>query len=196
MGEMTLMARVAGADLDITFLLDKVELTIDYPLVVINPVAVVKETFNPIQPNKVFVIADDDRIVRLVSEKLLTLAHAHEDSVILGATFSEAQGIVDTVKRLADKHGSENVVCLLDQNMDYTASDQSVRGTDICRELVDIHKFTGVLAIRSASDERAQQYYDAGAALVVGKTDLWPSARILHELNECLPKHSTTGHTA
>lgn len=36
MGEMTLMARVAGADLGITFFLDRVELTIDYPLVVIN----------------------------------------------------------------------------------------------------------------------------------------------------------------
>ena len=155
-----------------------------------------KEKFKPIQPNKVLVIADDDRIVRLVSEKLLTLAHAHEDSVILGATFSEAQRIVDTVKRLTDKHGSENVVCLFDQNMDYDAPDQSVYGTDICRELVDIHKFTGVLAIRSASDEQAQQYYDAGAVLVVGKNGLWPPARILHELNERFPKHSTEGHTA
>jgi len=135
-----------------------------------------------------FVIADDDITVRMVAPGLLKMAAAHSDSLILGATHDEAVQLADTIRKLAAKHTETKVVCILDQNLDTYIGHQPIYGTDVVRELRRTN-FKGILCIRSANDERPQEYFAAGADIVIGKRmSVWPVKRILHEISKFQPE--------
>ena len=114
-----------------------------------------------LQPGTLLICADDDKIARICYRPLIKLSKA-EDSMVLGESYEEAAGLVDTVLAEAAKRGDGNVVCILDQNMEYPAG--LVLGTEVTSSLREAG-FKGVIAIRSANDEPAsQKMYDAAGA--------------------------------
>jgi len=57
-------------------------------------------------------------IARMDHPALITLSEA-EESMVLGESYEEAAGLVETVLAAAATRCDGNVVCVLDQNMDY-----------------------------------------------------------------------------
>jgi hypothetical protein len=117
-------------------------------------------------------------MVRLFSKKDLKSVNASPDSIILGATFAEAKSSPARLLELANSHGHERVIGILDQNMD-TYADGCVYGSDLCKEL-RAGGFRGVLCIRTANNPQYHDaLYEAGASLVVGKSsNEWPFSKI------------------
>ena len=88
--------------------------------------------------------------------------------MVLGESYEEAAGLVETVMAEAAKRGDGSVVCILDQNVEYPAG--SILGTEVTASLREAG-FKGVIAIRSANDEPAvlKMYHEAGASGYLGK---------------------------
>ena len=130
-----------------------------------------------------FVVADDDKIVRLgaeiarctpsarrlptqarlLAQKQIAKLKPHERSVVLGANREETATVPERVCALGADLGVENVVCILDQNMNYLEGD--VFGTDLCRRLRGEFAWRGALLIQSANCETSdvRDYLHAGA---------------------------------
>jgi len=71
-------------------------------------------------------------IARKGYKPLINVSKA-EDSMVLGESYEEAAGLVDTVLAEAAKRGDGNVVCILDQNMEFPAG--LVLGTEVTSSL-------------------------------------------------------------
>jgi len=118
----------------------------------------------------IFIVADDDEIPRMGSEALIELAKGHALlSTVLGESRYEVDGLPKFVAKLAESQGHKNIVCLIDQNLDYGAA--SIKGTDLCRALREVHRFGGLIFIQSADDDVAHEnlYIAAGADACLGK---------------------------
>ena len=91
-----------------------------------------------------------------------------EHSIIQGATYAEAASLVSTVLNVAEEHGEEKIVCLLDQNMD-TYKEGKLLGTQVTEELRS-HGFGGTVFIVSANDDQAavESYLASGAGNHMG----------------------------
>jgi len=63
----------------------------------------------------VLVQADDDVAPRLQAKGILKAVNAHADSLILGATFAEANTLVQTVLNLMQVHSQQKIIVILDQ---------------------------------------------------------------------------------
>ena len=115
------------------------------------------------------IFADDDKITRL-SYKSLSKMIGAAHHMILGATFEEANGLVETVLEAEREHGGRNVICIFDQNMD-TYAEGHVLGTDIVSKL-RIRKFSGLIFIRSANDDIISKlsYMKSGADATLSKS--------------------------
>jgi CheY-like chemotaxis protein len=118
----------------------------------------------------VLICADDDALPRLQCKGLARKLNAQNNLMVFGATYAEVAGLTDTVLRVADKHGDENVICIFDQHMD-KYDEGEMLGTDVVRAL-RAAGFSGLLFIRSANDdpESARSYREAGANDVLSKT--------------------------
>jgi len=88
--------------------------------------------------------------------------------MVLGASYEEAASVVEMVLTEAAARGDGNVVCVLDQNMEYAAG--TILGTDLTVALREAG-FKGVIAIRSANDDPANRkmYREIGASGTLGK---------------------------
>ena len=108
-------------------------------------------------------VADDDKIARLLAQKQIKKLRPHERSVVLGANREETATVPERVCALGAELGVENVVCILDQNMNYLDGD--VFGTDLCRRLRGEFAWRGALLIQSANCETSdvREYLQAGA---------------------------------
>jgi len=120
-----------------------------------------------LRPGTLLICADDDLIARKGYKPLIKLSKA-EASLVLGESYEEASGLVKTVLAEAAKRGDGNVVCIVDQNMEYAAG--SILGTEVTAALREAG-FKGFIAIRSANDEPASRkmYQEAGASGCIGK---------------------------
>jgi len=118
----------------------------------------------------VFVIADDDGSMRAASKAIIKKAEGSPDSVILGETHEEVEGLVSLVLKLAAKYNGSNIVVMLDQNMSYS-NKPSVFGHEIIQELRD-NNFTGLLCLRTGQTDAASmdEYRTAGAQLILTKS--------------------------
>ena len=108
-------------------------------------------------------VADDDKIARLLAQKQIAKLRPHARSVVLGASREETATVPERVCALGADLGVENVVCILDQNMNYLEGD--VFGTDLCRRLRGEFAWRGALLIQSANCETSdvRDYLHAGA---------------------------------
>ena len=115
------------------------------------------------------ICADDDKGPRLSYKGLVNKLGA-DNSLILGETYEEAEGLVQTVLETARKHGDHNVICIFDQNMD-RYPEGTVLGTNVTKELRE-RGFRGLIFIRSANDDMASmvQYKTAGADATLTKS--------------------------
>jgi len=120
-----------------------------------------------LRPGTLLICADDDLIARKGYKPLIQLSQA-EDSMVLGASYEEAASVVEKVLTEAAARGDGNVVCVLDQNMEYAAG--TILGTDLTVALREAG-FKGVIAIRSANDDPANRkmYREIGASGTLGK---------------------------
>jgi DNA-binding NarL/FixJ family response regulator len=118
----------------------------------------------------VLICADDDPVPRLQCKGLAKKLNAQKNLMVLGKTYAEIAGLAETVLRVAEQHGDENVVCIFDQNMDNYKEGEAL-GTDVIRA-VRAAGFVGLMFIRSANDdpESARFYRRAGANGVLSKT--------------------------
>ena len=57
----------------------------------------------------------DDVAPRLQAKGILKAVNAHADSLILGATFAEANTLVQTVLNLMQVHSQQKIIVILDQ---------------------------------------------------------------------------------
>ena len=110
-----------------------------------------------------FVVADDDKIARLLAQKQIAKLRPHERSVVLGASREETATVPERVCALGAELGVENVVAILDQNLNYIDGD--VYGTDLVRRLRGEFAWRGAILIQSANCETSdvREYLHAGA---------------------------------
>jgi CheY-like chemotaxis protein len=115
----------------------------------------------PLREGTVMLCIDDDHAPRIGYKGLIKKLKVKE-SAILGRTHAEAFCFVETVLTAAEAHGDLNVVCILDQNMEY--KEGVIRGTEVVAALRR-EGFKGVVLIRSANDDNASGlvYRAAGA---------------------------------
>ena len=108
-------------------------------------------------------VADDDKIARLLAQKQIAKLRPHERSVVLGASREETATVPERVCALGAELGVENVVCILDQNLNYIDGD--VYGTDLVRRLRGEFAWRGAILIQSANCETSdvREYLHAGA---------------------------------
>ena len=127
----------------------------------------------------IFVIADDDPLIRDFSKRQLTSAHSHPDSLILGATFEEAKTAPARVMQLATEHGHHQVIALFDQNLDQYAEGK-VFGSEMAQQLRE-QGFRGLICIRTSNNaEQNQDLLKMGVDLVVSKSlTKWPFRKVL-----------------
>jgi hypothetical protein len=118
----------------------------------------------------ILICADDDAVPRLQFKGLAKKLKAQKNLMVFGEKFAEVSGLAETVLRVAEEHGDENVICIFDQNMDKYAEGE-VLGTDVMGALRTAG-FCGLMFIRSANDdpESARFYRQAGATGVLSKT--------------------------
>ena len=174
--EMQTAAAAAGdTTVSLLFQAGTVELVVDTSLVVGEPPLDEDDALE--LRNAVLVCADDDKVPRTQYKGLSKKLNVKE-SHILGEKFEEVAGLAQTVTQLAAKHGSENMVCIFDQNMDKYEG-QKVLGTDVVRQLRSTG-FKGVIFIRSANDDAASEakYIRAGANGCLGKGEPMPVLKV------------------
>ena len=117
-----------------------------------------------------FVCCDDDEIPRIVAGSLIAQAAADEtESLILGDTYDEVTGLVESVLAVAARLGDERVVCVLDENID-GYQEGSFTGTQLIGKLRG-RGFRGLMIVQSANDDPADEknYLAAGADGSFGK---------------------------
>ena len=107
----------------------------------------------------------------MFTQAMLSQLSVHADSCILGSDVTEVRGVPALVERLAAVHGTQRIVVVLDQNLDFDESPETIFGTDLCREL-RAKGFDGLVAILSADDDSASQdkFIRSGANLTFGKS--------------------------
>ena len=144
------------------------------------------------QTGLVFVAADDNRIIRVLTKKQYKAIGSHPDSLILGATFEEAKAAPARVMALANKHGHHRVVALFDQNLDDYA-EGSVFGSEMSQQLRE-QGFRGLICIRTSNNpEHNHELLKIGADLVVGKSlKEWPFSRVMETITSMLDSISRT----
>jgi len=131
-----------------------------------------------LQAGIVFVVADDDKMVRMMSKQQLKSANCHPDSLILGVTLAEAKTVPAKLMQLATKHGHRRVIALFDQNLDSYA-EGSVFGSEMCQQLRE-QGFQGIICIRTSNNpDQTEALCEMGADLVVSKSSTdWPWCRV------------------
>ena len=132
-----------------------------------------------------FVYCDDDEIPRLVAPLLISTANASVDeSLVLGETYLEVEGLVERVLEMGRRLGSKNVVCVLDQHLD-AYDEGSFLGTDLVKEMRS-KGFEGLIIIHSANDgvEDEREYAAAGADGCVGKAVKGGTTAILSTISQ------------
>jgi CheY-like chemotaxis protein len=173
MGEMQEAAALLGASLSLVFYPES-GLTAAHTLFSLTtglrPTVAPKQDNTDVPPLRegiILVCVDDDQAQRIGYKGLVKKLKVTQ-SLILGGTHQEAFGVVELILSLAEAHGDENVVCILDQNMDYTEG--NIKGTEIVAELRQ-SGFKGVVFIRSANDDdvSGNMYRAAGANAYLSK---------------------------
>lgn len=134
------------------------------------PLANADALHKTLAPGCLLICADDDKGPRLSYKGLAKMLGA-TDHMILGSTYEEADGLVETVLKAAQDKGDCNMVCIFDQNMD-NYPEGRVLGTDTIKKL-RTSGFNGLLFIRSANDDTASRlmYKNAGADSTLSKSN-------------------------
>jgi len=137
-----------------------------------KPKNVTAETPVQLEEGTVLICCDDDLVPRaqynsIIAKKRLGPVDC-DNSRVLGATYSEAANLVGTVLQCSAEIGDDKLVCIFDQNMDY--SEGNVKGTEVVAELRS-RGFKGVIFIRSSDDDSdsKKEYSKAGASGFLSK---------------------------
>lgn len=163
--EMTSAAKAGEQEISLVFDPDAVVFTLRMKLVHGTAAETLSNNAVTLKPSAVMICADDDKASRMSYKPLARKLGVGQDRLtVLGETYEEAQGLKETVLEAAQEHGSDNLVCIFDQNMDNYRCKRKVLGTDVAREL-RVAGYKGVVLIRSANDDFASvlSYRQAGA---------------------------------
>ena len=98
-----------------------------------------------------WVCCDDDELPRFFLEALVKKAEGASDSLVVGGKYGEFEALPATIARLASEHGDEGVVVVLDEHR--AVGHPRIKGSEMCKQLRDVHNFGGVVVIYSANDE-------------------------------------------
>jgi len=163
----------AGGSACINFHAESVETVLNFPAEPQQTLA------NPETPNVlskpssdvVYVLVDDDSVQRGILNALLKRSGGHPDSVVLGANYKEVANVPALVSALAESHGEEKIVVILDQNMDTWQGEKGIYGSDIIKQLGGV-KFKGVMCLRTGQDdaESIEVYKSHGAKYIFMKS--------------------------
>ena len=117
-----------------------------------------------------WVCCDDDELPRFFLEALVKKAEGASDSLVVGGKYGELEALPATIARLASEHGDEGVVVVLDENLELYGHPR-IKGSEMCKQLRDVHNFGGVVVIYSANDEdeSKEMAVAAGADGLIGK---------------------------
>ena len=117
-----------------------------------------------------WVCCDDDELPRFFLEALVKKAEGAADSLVGGGNYGELEALPATIARLASEHGDEGVVVVLDENLELYGHPR-IKGSEMCKQLRDVHNFGGVVVIYSANDEdeSKEMAVAAGADGLIGK---------------------------
>lgn len=99
-----------------------------------------------------YVHADDDMMPRLFMEDMIAMLEGDSSSLVLGEKYEDLLNLPPKVALLADSRGHDQVIVMLDECLELRGY-PPLRGTNLCKELRDVHGFKGVIVIVSANDE-------------------------------------------
>ena len=107
---------------------------------------------------------------RTSSGSVVKKAEGASDSLVVGGKYGELEALPATIARLASEHGDEGVVVVLDENLELYGHPR-IKGSEMCKQLRDVHNFGGVVVIYSANDEdeSKEMAVAAGADGLIGK---------------------------